>query len=59
MVGLGGPIKGHTSSTKLKAIITTCSFWAPHARVPIGKEKPDDTHGIIDQNYHEKLGLLK
>lgn len=43
---------------KFKAIITTCSFWPPHAKVPTGKEKIDDTDGITDPDYHQELEVL-
>lgn len=36
-----------------------CSFWATHVRVAIGKEKTNDTDGIMDRNYQEELGLLR
>lgn len=55
----GGPTRRQSSSTKWKTTITTCSFWAPHARVAIGKEKTNDTDGIVGPNYQEELGLLK
>ena len=55
MVVVERPDQGTYQFSKLKAVITVCSFWAPHARVPTGKEKIDDTDGIIDSSYHEEL----
>ena len=36
-------------------LFTTCSFWTTHARVARGKEKTNDTDGIVDPNYQEAL----